>query len=157
MTKVTANAKLQGYLALAYRRRVDDGSVGTCVRRMIILVDLRLLIIDSTCIVYLTLVCSTSDVCVCVYVCLIWRISGKKLTQNSKDDDDIYLHCAQSTRHPMKNIIVPCTRLLPLILVICYLTNSVLVECKVPVGNSWTPNVADTDDKSINSKSWKIL
>ena len=90
--------------------------------------------------------------CVCVYVCLIRRISGKKLTQDSKDDDDIYLHCAQSTRHPMKNIIVPCTRLLPLILVICYLTNSVLVECKVPVGNSWTPNVADKDCKFINSK-----
>ena len=86
--------------------------------------------------------------CVCVYVCLIRRISGKKLTQDSKNDDDIYLHCAQSTRHPMKNIMVACTRLLPFIL---------LVECKDPVGNSWTPNVADTDDKSINSKGWKIF
>ena len=86
MTKVTADAKLQGYLALAYRRRVDDGSVGTCFCRMTILVDHRLLIIETTYILYLTSVCSTSDVL--YMLCMFRKVNCKKLTRHANDGDD---------------------------------------------------------------------
>ena len=85
MTKETADAKLQGYLALACRRRLDDGSVATCVRRMTILVDPHLLMIETTYILYLTSVCSTSDVYV---LCMLRKVNCKKLTRHANDGDD---------------------------------------------------------------------